>query len=173
MRRLADGIDALTAAIGRGVSWLCLLMVLLAAGNAVLRYLGRFVGQSLSRNAALEAQWYLFAAVFLLAGAWTLQQDRHVRVDVLYGRLSARGRALVDLGGTLLLLLPFCALAVWVSFPSVAESWRLLEGSVDPGGLPRYPVKSLWLIGLYLLIAQGGAQAIRHGLALLRGGGDG
>jgi len=169
VKRLADLIDTITSGIGRAVSWLSLLMVLIAAGNALLRYSGRFVGHDLSSNAALEAQWYLFSAMFLLASAWTLSRDRHVRVDVLYGRLSTRARAGVDLAGTLLFLLPFCCFAVWVSFPGVAESWRLREGSVDPGGLPRYPVKSLFLLGLYLLIAQGVAQAIRHGITL-RGG---
>lgn len=170
MQRLADLIDRVNGAIGRAVSWLALLMVLIAAGNALLRYAGRFVGHNLSSNAALEAQWYLFSAMFLLASAWTLSADRHVRVDVLYGRLSARAKAGVDLAGTLLFLLPFCCLAIWVTFPGVAESWRLLEGSVDPGGLPRYPVKSLLLLGLYLLVLQGIAQAIRHGLALRAGG---
>jgi len=159
---LARGIDALTGLVGRAVSWLALVMVLVGAGNAVLRYLGRFVGHNLSSNAALELQWYLFSALFLLAGAWTLQLDKHVRVDVFYGRLSPRGRAVIDLLGTLLFLLPFCAFAVWVSFPSVAESWRLHEGSPDPGGLPRYPVKTLLLAGLYLLLAQGVSQLLKH-----------
>lgn len=172
MKRLADLIDSINGGIGRAVSWLALLMVLIAAGNALLRYSGRFVGHNLSSNAALEAQWYLFSALFLLASAWTLSRDRHVRVDVLYGRLTARGKAGVDLAGTLFFLLPFCCFAIWVSFPSVAESWRLREGSVDPGGLPRYPVKSLFLLSLYLLVAQGVAQAIRHTLAFRQAGPD-
>lgn len=155
-------IDAVTVRLGKAVSWLALLMVLIGAGNAVLRYSGRFVGQNLSSNAFLEAQWYLFSALFLLAAAWTLQQDRHVRVDVLYGRLSPRGKAAIDLAGTILFLLPFCIFATWVSFPSVAESWRLRELSPDPGGLPRYPVKSLLLVALWLLIAQGVSQLCKH-----------
>lgn len=162
LERIAALVERFTGAVGRAVSWLALLMVLVAAANAVLRYLGRFVGQNLSSNAALELQWYLFSALFLLGAAWTLQQDRHVRVDVIYGRLSPRAQAWIDLLGTAVFLLPFCGLCIWVSFPSVAESWRLREQSIDPGGLPRYPVKSLLLAGLYLLTAQGGAQLVRH-----------
>lgn len=155
-------IDAVTVRVGQAVSWLALAMVLIGAGNAVLRYAGRYVGENLSSNALLETQWYLFSALFLLAAAWTLQQDRHVRVDVLYGRLAPRRKAMIDLAGTILFLLPFCAFAVWVTFPSVAESWRLREVSPDPGGLPRYPVKTLLLLSLYLLIAQGLSQLCKH-----------
>ncbi|RME21788.1 MAG: TRAP transporter small permease subunit [Deltaproteobacteria bacterium] len=160
-------IDALTVRLGQAVAWLSLVMVLIGAGNAVLRYLGRFVGHNLSSNAFIEAQWYLFSALFLLGAAWTLQQDRHVRVDVLYGRLSPRARAAIDLAGTVLFLLPFCAFATWVSFPSVAESWRLREVSPDPGGLPRYPVKALVIVAWWLLIAQGVSQLCKHLSALL------
>lgn len=155
-------IDAVTRRIGRATAWLSLVMVLIGAGNAVLRYLGRFVGQNLSSNAFLEAQWYLFSALFLLAAAWTLQQDRHVRVDVFYGRLSPRGKAVIDLAGTVLFLLPFCAFALWVTWPSVAESWRLKEQSIDPGGLPRYPIKALVIVAWWLLMAQGISQLCKH-----------
>ncbi|NOY27153.1 MAG: TRAP transporter small permease subunit [Oligoflexia bacterium] len=172
LRALSKLIDRVNGGLGRAVSWLSLVMVFVGAGNALLRYCGRFVGHNLSSNAALEAQWYLFSAMFLLAAAWTLQQDRHVRVDVLYGRLSPRGRAWIDVLGTCLFLLPFCIFAVWVSFPSVAESWRLLEQSPDPGGLPRYPVKTLLLVALWTLIAQGISQLIKHGLVALALVGD-
>ena len=167
VRWLVAGIDRVNGTIGRGVSWCALLMVIAGGGNAILRYLGRLVGHNLSSNAALELQWYLFSALFLLAAAWTLQQDRHVRVDVLYGRLGPRGRAWIDLLGTVLFLLPFCLFALWVSFPSVAESWRLREQSIDPGGLPRYPVKTLLLVGLWMLVAQGLAQLLRNAAGLL------
>ena len=163
--KIAGVLDRVNGALGRGVSWLALVMVLVGAGNAVLRYLGRYVGHNLSSNAALEGQWYLFSAIFLLAAGWTLQEDRHVRVDVLYGRLSPRGKAVIDLAGTALFLLPFCFFAIWVSFPSVAESWRLHEQSPDPGGLPRYPVKTLLVVALWLLVAQGVAQLVKHGAA--------
>ncbi|MGH7504327.1 MAG: TRAP transporter small permease subunit, partial [Longimicrobiales bacterium] len=83
--RLSAAIDRFSDRIGRAVSWLILLMVFVAAYNAVMRYLGRFIGHSFSSNAYIEAQWYLFSIVFLLAAGWALKEDAHVRVDVLYG----------------------------------------------------------------------------------------
>lgn len=154
-------VDALNDRIGAFASWLVLAMVLIAAGNAVARYLGRFVGTNLSSNAYLEAQWYLFSLVFLLGAAYTLRRDAHVRVDVMYSRLSRRGRAWIDLLGSVLLLLPFCVFCIWVSWPSIHNSWIVLEGSPDPGGLPRYPIKSVILVAFALLWLQGVAMALR------------
>jgi len=165
--KVSDLIDRFNAALGRLTAWLTLAMVLVGAGNAVLRYVSRFAGVNLSSNASLELQWYLFSALFLLAAADTLRKDAHVRVDVLYGRLSERARAGIDVAGTLLFLLPFCAFAVWVSFPTVVESWRVMEQSPDPGGLPRYPIKTLLLVCFYLLIAQGISQLIKKTAVLI------
>ncbi len=167
--RLSRLIDGITGGLGRVVSWLCLVMVVIGAGNAAARYAGRFVGVNLSSNALLEAQWYLFSATFLLAAADTLRRDAHVRVDVLFGRLSPRGRAAIDAAGILLFLLPFCGFALWVCWPSVAASWAVLEQSPDPGGLPRYPIKSLIIVSFWLLIAQGVSELIKR-LELLLGG---
>ncbi len=160
-------IDRLMAGLGRQVAWLTLIMVLIGAGNAVLRYLGRFAHQNLTSNALLEAQWYLFSLVFLLAAAPTLLEDRHVRVDVFYGRLSKKRKALLDLAGTLLFLLPFCCFALWVCFPSVAASFSVRELSPDPGGLPRWPIKATMLVSFWLLIAQGVSEAIKQIAVLL------
>ena len=165
--RISGLIDRAMGALGRAVSWLTLGMVLLGAGNAVLRYLGRFVGENLTSNAVVEAQWYLFALVFLLGAAPTLLRDRHVRVDVLYGRLKPRGRAVIDLAGALLFLLPFCAFAIWVSSPSVRSSVQVWEGSPDPGGLPRWPIKISILVCFGLLIAQGVSEVIKRIAGLL------
>jgi len=159
---IARGIDRVNDAVGRWIAWLLLAMVLLGAYNAIVRYLGRFVGLKLSSNAYIELQWYMFSLVFLLGAAHALRRDAHVRVDVLYGRLSARMRAWIDLIGTLLLLLPFCISALLLSWPSVRNSWAVLEGSPDPGGLPRYPLKTMILVAFALLIAQGLALAIRR-----------
>jgi TRAP-type mannitol/chloroaromatic compound transport system permease small subunit len=164
--RIHRAIDGLSLRIGRAASWLTLAMVLLASANTVLRYLGRHAGQNLTSNALLEGQWYLFSALFLLAAAPTLQRDAHVRVDVLYGRLSPRAKAAVDLAGGVLFLLPFCAFALWVSWPTVVSSVQIWEGSPDPGGLPRWPVKSLLLVGFGLLGLQGVSQVLKHGLQL-------
>ena len=160
--RFSARIDALNARIGRWVAWLSLVMVCVGAWNAVARYGGRFVGANLSSNAYLELQWYLFSVLFLLAAASTLREDRHVRVDVLYGRLGDRAKAWIDLVGTLLFLLPFCAFVLWVTWPAVTESWRVREISPDPGGLPRYPIKSAILVCFILLGLQGISQAIKH-----------
>ena len=171
MRRLlgfADAIDRLNERVGRVVCWLTLLMVLVSALNAVFRYVDRFSGLRLSSNTYIELQWYMFAAVFLLAAAYTLRHDAHVRVDVFYGRLSNRGRAWVNLAGTVLFLIPFCMLMIATSWPFVVDSWGRLEDSPDPGGLPRYPIKAIIPIAFALLLLQGLALLIRQ-IALLRG----
>ena len=160
-------IDGLSVRIGRFVSWLVVVMVLVGAFNALARYAGRFTGIHLGSNAYLEAQWYLFSVIFLLGAAYTLQQGAHVRVDVLYGRLSRRGRAWIDLAGTVLLLIPFSIFMIRVSWPSVRNSWLVREVSPDPGGLPRYPLKALILVSFALLIVQGVAEVLRR-IAVLR-----
>lgn len=167
--RLTRVADALSEWTGRVILWLVGVMVLFGAFNALARYLGRFTGAHLSSNAYIELQWYLFSIVFLLGGAYALKHDAHVRVDLLYGRVGVRGRAWIDLLGTLLFLLPFSALMLWVSWPTVAASWAVREVSPDPGGLPRYPIKAVILLGFALLILQGIAEASKQ-IAILRGG---
>jgi TRAP-type mannitol/chloroaromatic compound transport system permease small subunit len=166
--RLAATIDRGSSAVGRLCSWLALLMVLVGAYNAVVRYLGRWVGSGLSSNSYIEAQWYMFSLLFLLGAAWTLQQDAHVRVDVIYGRLSAEAKAWIDLLGTAFFLLPFCVFGVVVSWPSVRNSWSVREVSPDPGGLARYPLKTVILIAFVLLGLQGISTAIKA-LSRVRG----
>ena len=165
---LSERIDRISLAIGRLVAWLALLMIAVGAYNAVVRYLGRFTGLNLSSNAYLELQQYLFSALFLLSAAAALAQDEHVRVDVLYTRLDRRARSWIDLAGTLIFLIPFSAFAIAMAWPSVSSSWAIGEVSPDPGGLPRYPLKSLVPIAFALLIVQGVSQAIKQ-IASLRG----
>lgn len=171
MKRLlqvADGIDGVNERVGRVVYWLTLAMVVVGAFNAIARYLDRYTGLGLSSNMYIELQWYMFSLVFLLAAAYTLKHNAHVRVDVLFARLSRRGRAWINLGGTVLFLLPFCFLIIVVSWPSVLDSWARLEGSPDPGGLPRYPIKTVVPIAFALLAAQGISILIKQ-VAVLRG----
>jgi len=170
--KLARGIDRINEAVGRFSGWLILLMVLVGAYNAVVRYAGRSLGLNLSSNVYIELQWYLFSLVFLLGAGYALRHQAHVRVDVLSSRLSLRGRAWIDLLGTLLFLVPVCTVMLWISWPSVLNSWRILEGSPDPGGLPRYPIKSVLLLSFGLLLLQGVAEIIRS-IATLRGVGPG
>jgi len=145
------------------IRWLVLVMVLLGAFNAVARYLGRSIGLQLSSNAFIEAQWYLFSLIFLLGAGYTLKRHGHVRVDVMYERFAPRTKAWIDLVGTLLLLLPFCIFGMLMAWPMVRNSWSVQEGSPDPGGLPRYPVKTVILIAFALLFLQGVAWALRRG----------
>ncbi len=166
--RLSGAIDRLNTWIGESASLLVLAMVGLGAFNAVARYSGRFIEVQLSSNAFIEGQWYLFSLLFLLGAGYTLQRDQHVRVDVLYGRLGPRAQAWIDLVGALLFLLPFCAFALWSSFPSVQNSWSVWEQSPDPGGLPRWPLKSMILVSFGLLFLQGISELIKR-IGRLRG----
>lgn len=166
--RVAAGIDRLSDLIGRFASWLALAMVVIGAFNAIARYLGRYMGVQLSSNAWLELQWYLFSVLFLLGGAHALRHDAHVRVDVFFARLSTRARAWINLLGTTLLLLPFCIFMLIVSWPTVRNSWAIREVSSDPGGLARYPLKTVILVCFALLFLQGVAELIRE-IAALRG----
>ena len=170
--RIAAGIDRFSERTGRVVYWMTLGMVLIGAYNAVARYLDRFTGLGLSSNTYIELQWYLFSLVFLLGAAYTFKHNAHVRVDVLYGRLSPRGKAWVNLLGTVLFLFPFCVLMLIVSWSAVRNSWAVLEVSPDPGGLPRYPIKTVIPIAFLLLMIQGVSILIRQ-VATLRGAAPG
>jgi len=165
--RISCAIDRLNERLARAVGWLLLAMVLLGAYNATVRYLGRFMGWNLSSNLYLELQWYLFTMVFLLGASYTLRSGGHVRVDVLFARLSRRGQARINVLGSVFLLLPFAAFTFCWSLPSVRNSWRVLEVSPDPGGLPRYPIKSMLLVGLGLLFLQGLSELFKE-VAVLR-----
>ncbi len=160
--RLSAAIDRANDRIGAAIQWLVLLMVLVGAFNALARYATRYTGISLSSNAYFDLQWYMFSLIFLLGAAYGLNNDVHVRVDVLYSRLSVRGRAWIDLAGSVLFLLPFCIMMLWVSWPFVRNSWAVLEGSPDPGGLPRYPIKTLILVSFFLLFLQGVSQTVKQ-----------
>jgi len=160
---VSRSIDALNERVGRLVLWLVLVSTLISAGNALMRYTLNW-----SSNAWLEIQWYLFAALFLLAAGYTLKHNGHVRIDVLYGHLSERTRAWIDLAGSTLILVPFCLLMVWLSWPGFAESFMRGELSPDAGGLLRWPVRLLIPLGFVLLGLQGGSEIIKR-IAFLRG----
>jgi TRAP-type mannitol/chloroaromatic compound transport system permease small subunit len=162
----ADAIDRLNAAIGRAVMWLSLIIVLLQFTVVVMRY--AFAVGSIWLS---ESIIYGHAALFLLAAGWTLQQNGHVRVDIFYSKASARGKAIVDLLGALLLLLPFVAVIVWFGSAYAARSWSILERSPEASGLPFvYLLKTLIPLFALLLGLQGIAQAIRAALLLSKQG---
>ncbi len=166
LARFVAWTDRFNSRLGVAVSWLTLAMVAVGAYNAVVRYLGRFTGWNLSSNAYLELQWYMFSLVFLLGASYALLTGAHVRVDVIFSRLPERWRRRIDLWGSLLFLVPFAVFGLVMSWPAVRNSWAVLEVSSDPGGLPRYPIKSVLLVAFTLLALQGFAEAARNWLRL-------
>ena len=157
--KIAGRIDALNAGIGRILIWLVLAMVLVSAGNAIARYL-----LNQSSNAWLELQWYLFSAVFLLCAGYTLLNDEHIRIDVVYGAFSRRVQHWIDLFGHIFFLMPFVLLMVWYFVPYVGLSWRSGEMSNNAGGLILWPAKLLVLAGFVLLAAQAISEIIKRAL---------
>lgn len=135
---------------GRSVAWLTLAMVLLTFTIVILRY-----GFSLGWIWLQESLTYLHVTVFVVAAAWTLQLDGHVRVDIFYSEISERKRAIIDLAGSLLFLVPFCVFMLIIAWPYVAYSWKLMESSREAGGLPMlFLLKSLILMMPALLLGQ-------------------
>ena len=161
---LADRIDRLTAAVGRAAAWLALVVVLLEFALVVARY-----ALALGSIWLSETVIYAHATLFMLAAAWTLRAGGHVRVDVFYAEASPRTKAIVDLIGSLLLLLPFMLLLLWLSVPYAARSWAILERSQELSGLPLvFVLKTVIPVFAVLMALQGIAQAIRALAALSR-----
>jgi TRAP-type mannitol/chloroaromatic compound transport system permease small subunit len=161
--KLSQLIDRLNERVAKGVFWLVLAMTLISAANASYRFIFND-----SSNGLLEIQWYLFAAIFLLCSPYTLQNNEHVRIDVLSGKLSPRGLAVIDIIGTLFFLLPMVITVLWLSLPLIAESYKIQEMSSNAGGLIRWPVKALLPIGFTLLALQGISELIKR-IAFLAG----
>ena len=155
--RLSRLIDWINERVGRAVMWLVLIAVVISAGNALVRKLF-----NTSSNALLEIQWYLFAAIFMLAAGYTFLRNEHVRIDILTSRLSPRGQNIVDVIGILFFLLPMAVLILWLSWPIVVNSVQSGEMSQNPGGLIRWPVKMLLPAGLALLVLQAISELIKR-----------
>lgn len=160
--RLSRLIDSFNERIGRFTYWLVLFMILIGVWNVIGRYLGYLLQRNLSSNGFIEFQWYIFDVIFLLGAAYTLKQNNHVRVDVLYSNWSRKRQALANLLGTLLFLIPFSIMVIWFSWQAILDSWQIWELSPDPGGLPRAPIKSMIIVGFVLLIIQGISEAIKN-----------
>ena len=160
---LSRFIDAANNFIGKAVSWLILAAVLISAINATTRKLF-----NVSSNAWLEAQWYLFSAVFLIAAGYTLLNSEHVKVDLLYSRYSRRTQLLVEIFGTLVFLMPFCLITIYLSWPIVESKIASGETSNNTGGLVLWPVWLLIPIGFSLLTLQGVSELIKR-IAILQG----
>lgn len=153
---LSKIIDDINTRVGRAVIWLTLLVVLVSATNAVIRKVF-----SVSSNAWLELQWYLFGAIFLLAAGYTFLRNEHVRVDVFSQKLSKRTQIKIEIFGILFFLFPACSLIFWLSLPFFYESLVLHELSSNTGGLIRWPVKLLIPVGFGLLILAGLSHLIK------------
>jgi TRAP-type mannitol/chloroaromatic compound transport system permease small subunit len=160
---LARAIDRVTEAIGKTVGWLILVAVLVSAANALVRKVF-----SVSSNAFLEAQWYLYGAAFLLAAANTLKQNEHIRIDIVYGALSRQTQHWIDLLGHLVFLMPFVVLMDIYLIPFVFQSYHSGEVSQNAGGLILWPAKALLLGGFGLLTLQGLSEIIKK-IAIMRG----
>ena len=158
-------VDRLNEAIGKATTWLILIVVVISAGNAVVRYAFDW-----SSNGLLEIQWYLFSAVFLLCAAYVLKKNEHIRIDVIAGRLSPRAQNWIDVFGIIVFLLPMVIMTMSLSWPVFMNAWNTGETSANPGGLIRWPVRLLMPVGFFLLLLQGLSELVKR-LAFLTGRG--
>jgi TRAP-type mannitol/chloroaromatic compound transport system permease small subunit len=156
-------IDDINTWVGRAVAWLVLVAVLVSAGNAISRK-----AFDMSSNAWLELQWYLFGAVFMLAAAYTLRQNEHIRIDIIYGQFSRRRQHWIDLFGHVFFLMPFVLLMSYYLFRYVNTAFQSGEVSANAGGLTIWPAKALLLIGFIMLVLQGVSEIIKK-IAVMRG----
>ena len=160
---LSRAIDRMSEFVGRWLAWLVLAAVLISAGNAVVRKAFNF-----SSNGLLEIQWYLFAAIFMLAAGYTLLRQEHVKIDVIAGRFSKRVQVWIEIVGLAVFLLPFAGVVFWMVIPLVVNAYTSGEVSSNAGGLIRWPVYALLPLGLLLLAIQAVSELIKR-VAFLKG----
>jgi len=167
LKSIATRIDAINEWVGRGVSWVTTGLVVVVFVDVVMRYAFKT-----SFVFTQELEWHLFAFIFLMGAGYTLLHDGHVRVDIIFQRLSTKGQAWVNLIGCLVFLFPGCYLVIVTSYGFAAESFRLMEGSPDPGGIPyRYILKACIPLGFSLFALQGVSLFI-HSLLTIAGRGE-
>jgi TRAP-type mannitol/chloroaromatic compound transport system permease small subunit len=147
--RLFDFIDKINRCIGQACAWLVLAAALLSAGNALMRKLF-----SISSNAMLEAQWYLVGISVMFGAAWVLQENGHVRIELLASRFSRRLRRGIEIFGHIVFLLPCSALMFWLSTPYFMRSISQNETSINTGGLLVWPMRGVITLGFLLLCLQ-------------------
>jgi TRAP-type mannitol/chloroaromatic compound transport system permease small subunit len=160
---LSRFIDRFNEIVGKSVAWLILLAILVSAVNAVIRK-----AFNISSNAWLELQWYLFGAAWLLAAAYTLKQNEHIRIDIVYGMFSRRVQHWIDLFGHIVFLMPFVLLMIYYFVPYFTVSFNNGEYSPNSGGLLIWPAKLSLLVGFILLGFQGISEIIKK-IAVMRG----
>ena len=158
IRRLARRIDAWQDAFGRALSWLMLVMVLVVFSDVVLRY-----ALNVTSVFTQELEWYLFAITYLLGAGYVMLYDEHVRVDIVYSRLSTRRKAWLDFILLFVFFFPSCFLIMYTTWPFFRNAYRVLEGSPDPGGIPaRWALKAVIIIAFAILAIQGFSQAVKN-----------
>jgi TRAP-type mannitol/chloroaromatic compound transport system permease small subunit len=158
IRRLARRIDAWQDAFGRALSWLMLVMVLVVFSDVVLRY-----AMNVTSVFTQELEWYLFAITYLLGAGYVMLYDEHVRVDIVYSRLTPRRRAWLNFILMFVFFFPSCLLIVYTTWPFFRNSYMVLEGSPDPGGIPaRWALKGVIIVAFVILLIQGISQAIKN-----------
>lgn len=151
LKTIANWIDWLNLQVGKGVSWVTFLVVLVVFTDVVMRY-----AFNISFVFTQELEWHLFAFIFLMGAGYTLLKDGHVRVDIIYQRFGPKGQAWINLIGTLLFLFPGCFMVIATSLNFVYQSYAIFEGSPDPGGIPyRFILKACIPAGFVLLLLQG------------------
>ena len=154
---LSRQIDALTERIGRSAIWIVLIVVLISAGNAIMRYAFNY-----SSNALLEIQWYLFGLLFLSCSGYTLLRNEHVRIDLLSSKLSKRGQAWIDVFGIIFFLMPMAVAILVLSWPVFMHAFESGEMSNSAGGLIVWPARLMIPVGFALLIMQGVSELIKR-----------
>ena len=158
---ISSFIDWVNERLGWFANILVLISALVSAGNAMVRY-----AFDLSSNGWLEVQWYMFACIVMLGASYTLKRNEHVRVDIVYMNLSERKQIWVDIIGTVVFLLPTCAVLAWLAWPFFMQSFDIRESSGNAGGLPRWPIKFVLPLGFALVALQGVSEIIKRVAAL-------
>ena len=161
--KFSNAVDWLNRQIGKYAIWLILASTVISGVNALVRKIFNF-----SSNAFLEVQWYLFAAAFLLAAGYTLLNNEHVKIDVIYSKFSRPKQIWIDIIGFTFFLTPVCLAVLWYSMPFFLKGYHSGEMSNNAGGLIRWPVYALMPIGFTLLMLQGWSELIKR-FAFLQG----
>jgi TRAP-type mannitol/chloroaromatic compound transport system permease small subunit len=154
---LSRVIDAINARLGKWVSWFVVVVVVISAGNAVMRKLF-----DMSSNAWLELQWIIFSVIFLICSPWTLMTNEHIRIDIVNNMFSKTARNVIDIVGHVAFLLPLTIVMIVTGWPFFLASYRINEQSFNAGGLPQWPAKALVVIGFTLLFFQGISELIKR-----------
>lgn len=155
--KLSGLIDALTERVGKSLIWLVLIMTIISAGNAIMRYTIHY-----SSNAFLEIQWYLFSAIFLLGAGYTLKKNEHVRIDLIAGKFSKRGQTWIDIFGIIFFLMPMAIAIMYLSWPVFMLAIETNEQSNNAGGLTVWPARLMVPVGFFLLVLQGISELIKR-----------